>query len=116
MAMSAGINGINNWVTEICGIESFQDGVLTDDQLEICTRWAELAAYLPMMRIKGDLSDYIVNNSSLAVNLISALNQRLPITRYIYSQMFASNYTGGSLIYPLYFDYFNDDDALLNIE
>jgi len=31
MAMSAGINGINNWVTEICGIESFQDGVLTDN-------------------------------------------------------------------------------------
>lgn len=61
--MSAGINGINNWVTEICGIESFQNRILTDDQIEICTRWAEIAAYLPMVRIKGDLSEYIVYNN-----------------------------------------------------
>ena len=63
MSMSAGINGINNWVTEICGIEIFQNGILTDDQIEICTRWAEIAAYLPMVRIKGDLSEYIVYNN-----------------------------------------------------
>jgi alpha-glucosidase (family GH31 glycosyl hydrolase) len=63
MSMSAGINGINNWVTEICGIESFQNGILTDDQIEICTRWAEITAYLPMVRIKGDLSEYIVYNN-----------------------------------------------------
>ena len=60
MAMTAGINGINNWVTEVCGVESF-GGNLTDLQLEICTRWVELAVYLPMIRIKGDLSDYIVS-------------------------------------------------------
>jgi hypothetical protein len=29
MAMTAGINGINNWVTEVCGVESF-GGNLTD--------------------------------------------------------------------------------------
>jgi len=30
--------------------------------------------------------------------------------------MFACNYTGGSLVYPLYFDYSDDENALLNIE
>ena len=69
MSMSAGINGMNNWVTEICGVENFQ-GVLTDEQLEICTRWAELAAYLPMIRIKGDLSEYLVNYNQSAANII----------------------------------------------
>ena len=31
MAMTAGIKGINNWVTEVCGVESFGDSGLTDD-------------------------------------------------------------------------------------
>ena len=69
MSMSAGINGMNNWVSEICGVENFEGG-LTDEQLEICTRWTELAAYLPMIRIKGDLSEYLVNNNQSAANII----------------------------------------------
>ena len=71
--MTAGINGINNWVTEVCGVESFE-GNFTNDQIEICTRWVELAVYLPMIRIKGDLSDYMVHNPDKSASIISALN------------------------------------------
>lgn len=46
MAMSAGINGINNWVTEVCGVEGSDPS-----DAELCTRWMELAAFLPMVRI-----------------------------------------------------------------
>lgn len=42
--------------------------------------------------------------------------QRAPFTRYIYSQMFARNYTGGQLVYPLLYDFPEDDNCLENIE
>jgi alpha-glucosidase (family GH31 glycosyl hydrolase) len=38
--------------------------------------------------------------------------QRGPFTRYIYSQMFATNYTGGQLVYPLIYDFPEDDNCL----
>lgn len=44
------------------------------------------------------------------------MNQRLPFTRYIYSQMFSANYTGGTVVYPLFFDNPTDDESLNNIE
>ena len=47
---------------------------------------------------------------------VSSMTQRGPFTRYIYSQMFAKNYTGGQLVYPLLYDYPEDDTCLDNIE
>jgi len=44
------------------------------------------------------------------------MNQRLPFTRYIYSQMFAANYTGGTVTYPLFFDSPDDDETFNNVE
>jgi len=45
-----------------------------------------------------------------------AMSQRLPFTRYIYSQMFAANYTGGTVTYPLFFDSPHDDETFNNVE
>lgn len=47
---------------------------------------------------------------------VTSMAQRAPFTRYIYSQMFARNYTGGQLVYPLLYDFPDDDNCLDNIE
>jgi len=46
----------------------------------------------------------------------SALNQRLQFGRYIYSQMYKVYLKGGSLVYPLFFDYPSDDKCFEDIE
>jgi len=121
MAMNMGINGVNNWVTEICGIEktsAWQFNITAEDA-DICNRWMELAAFLPMVRIKGSFSENLVSTNAAYGNFTDftrAMHQRLPFTRYIYSQMFSANYTGGSVVYPLYFDFPTDKQALDNIE
>ena len=42
--------------------------------------------------------------------------QRLEYTRYIYSQMYKSYREGGSVVYPLFFDYPNDDGCYNDVE
>jgi len=77
----------------------------------------EVAAFLPMVSIAGPVTEEISTDpTSLFKDFAAALNQRLPYTRYIYSQMYAANYTGGSLVYPLYFDFSDQEEALSYVE
>lgn len=116
MAMNVGMNGINHWVTDVCGVDMDATRKLNATEMEICARWLELAAFLPMVNVKGRLLDLIVAEPSSYTGFIQAMEQRGPFTRYIYSQMFAANYTGGQLVYPLLYDFPEDDQALANIE
>jgi len=74
----------------------------------------ELAAFLPMVRVTGNITEVMADpaHKDKMQPFIDALNQRLPFARYIYSQMFAANFTGGSIVYPIYFDYTSDRNAL----
>jgi alpha-glucosidase (family GH31 glycosyl hydrolase) len=108
--MTMGMSGVNNWVTDVCGVEMGMQ--LQTDQMALCTRWMELAAFLPMVRIQGPLTDYAHSDASFAL----AMSSRLPYTRYIYSQMFFANYTGGAVTYPLFFDFPTDDETFNNVE
>lgn len=115
--MVAGLNGINHWVTDVCGVDMDDMRVLNKTEVEICARWMELSAFLPMVSVKGRLLDLIIEDQTGEYGtFIEAMNQRLPFTRYIYSQMFSANYTGGQLVYPLLYDYPEDDNCLDNIE
>jgi len=121
MAMNMGMNGANHWVTEVCGVDMGATSDLTDTEREICGRWLELAAFLPMVNVKGRLLDLIETAPSTKyAGFIQAMEQRGPFARYIYTQMFAANYTdgglGGQLVYPLLYDYPEDDMTLDNIE
>jgi len=51
--MNMALSGVNSWVVEVCGMENSR--VLEGEDLELCTRWMELAAFLPMVRIQGPL-------------------------------------------------------------
>jgi alpha-glucosidase (family GH31 glycosyl hydrolase) len=116
-AMTAGLNGINHWVTDVCGVDMDENTHLNKTEIEICARWAELAVFLPMVNVKSRLLDIIMEDpTDKYAMFVDALGQRQPFTRYIYSQMFAANYTGGQLVYPLLYDYPEDENALENIE
>jgi len=56
-AMNMALSGVNNWVTEVCGIETMEQ--IQGEQIELCVRWMELASFLPMARIQGPLVGYI---------------------------------------------------------
>jgi alpha-glucosidase (family GH31 glycosyl hydrolase) len=117
MAMNMGMNGVNHWVTDVCGVDMSASRVLNMTEIEVCARWLELSAFLPMVNVKGRLLDLIETAPTTTyTGFIDAMEQRGPFTRYIYSQMFAANYTGGQLVYPLLYDYPEDDMALDNIE
>lgn len=109
-----GINGINSFVAEVCGIES--NVTLEGEDLELCIRWMELGAFMPMVRVTGPLVDYIFVDPGDDRTFVEASRQRLPWSRYIYSQMYLANYTGSSMLYPLIFDNPDDDEAVNNIE
>lgn len=53
MAMNMGLSGVNSWVTEVCGsqLEDWSKVKAGDEKIELCTRWMELAAFLPMVRV-----------------------------------------------------------------
>lgn len=118
MAMNMGLAGINSWVTEACGSQqdNWADLKTNPDAVDICTRWFQVAAFLPMVRLQGQVTEIFAEDQVTFKNLQQSMFQRLPFTRYIYSQMFAANYTGGSVVYPLLFDNPSDAEALNNIE
>lgn len=117
MAMMMGLNGFNSWVTDVCGVDMGATQTLNQTEIEICARWLELAAFLPQVNVKSRLLDLIVENPTTTYyGFIDAMAQRGPFTRYIYSQMFATNYTGGQVVYPLLYDFPEDDMCLDNIE
>lgn len=108
-----GLNGFNSWVTDVCGIDMGATAALNATETEICLRWGELAAFLPQVSVKSRLLDLILTQSATAQKaFVDSMAQRGPFTRYIYSQMFATNYTGGQLVYPLIYDFPDDDNCL----
>ena len=93
MAMSFGMYGVSSLASDVCGAL----GPLDE---ELCGRWAQVSAFLPLIRNFYN-STYMDSTSTLVPNPgsefynfenynfqfmgSSALNQRLSFTRYIYS-------------------------------
>lgn len=116
-AMTMSLNGINHWVTDVCGVDMNEKRRLNATEEEICLRWLELSAFLPMVNVKSRLLDIVLEAPKTNYSsFIKAMEQRGPFTRYIYSQMFAANYTGGQVVYPMLYDYPEDDNCVDNIE
>lgn len=117
MSMMMGLNGFNMWITDVCGVDMNATQTLNQTEIEICARWIELAAFLPQLTVKSRLLDLIAADPTTTyTGFVDAMAQRGPFTRYIYSQMFSTNYTGGQLVYPLLYDFPEDDNCLDNIE
>lgn len=60
MAMMMGLNGVNSWVTNVCGIDMSATQALNATETEICLRWGELAAFLPQVTVQPRLLDLIL--------------------------------------------------------
>jgi len=113
--MNMNMNGVNHWVTNVCELLQSKPGKLNETEIEICLRWTEVAAFLPMLHVSSELLDALEGTPQMS-KVELAMGQRGQYTRYIYSQMFATNYTGGQLVYPLLYDFPQDDEAMKSIE
>ena len=93
---------------------------------ELCARWAQTAAFFPLVRnfynstyknwqgqwvATPPSEPYNMQNFNWQYTYSSAINQRLGFTRYIYSQLYSAYRNGGAVMRPLFFDAPNDDAA-----
>lgn len=86
MAMMMGLNGFNHWVTDVCGIDMGATQMLNQTEIEICARWMEVSAFLPMVNVKSRLLDLVETAPTTTYyGFLDAMAQRGPFTRYIYS-------------------------------
>ena len=120
MAMGLSMYGFSNIVTDVCGTI----GPLDE---ELCGRWMQLAAFLPMARnyytgtyrnetlnatVPTDPSEfYNFKNYEFKFMASSAIQQKAAYARYTYSQMYKVYREGGSIVRPLFFDYPEDDNC-----
>lgn len=125
MAMGFSLYGVSNVMTGICGD-------IGDLDEELCARWAQLGAFMPMVRnyynatyndwatglpISNPASEfYNFNNETYIFMIGAALNQRLLYSRYIYSQLYKVYLEGGAVVRPLFFDYPTDDKCFEDLE
>jgi len=84
MAMNMNMNGVNHWVTNVCELLQSKPFKLNEAEIEICARWTEVAAFLPMFHISPEFL-YAIAPTPHMSKVKLALGQRGPYTRYIYS-------------------------------
>ena len=116
-ALALSMYGMSATMVDTCGSLGPMDE-------ELCTRWTQLATYMPMVRnyYNGTYRDpatgirektpgsepwlATTDQQKLAY---AALGDRLRLSRYIYTQMYLTHVNGGSLVKPLFFDFPKDD-------
>lgn len=91
---------------------------------DLCTRWTQLATFMPMVRnyYNATYRDQATGNRLKTQGLepwnvktdqlklaYASLGDRLKFSRYIYTQLYLAHTNGGSLVKPLFFDYPKDD-------
>jgi len=84
MVMNMNMNGVNHWVTNVCELLQSKPGKLDEAEIEICVRWTEVAAFLPMFHISSEFMDAIAGTPHMS-KVKFAMGQRGQYTRYIYS-------------------------------
>lgn len=112
--MGFSMYGISNLASDACG------GIGTVDE-ELCARWTQLSVFMPLIRnyynvARQETEYYKFQNYDYQIMTAAALDQRMSYLRYIYSQMYKVYRFGGSMVYPMFFDYPNDDSTFQDIE
>lgn len=123
-AYSLSMAGMNNLMVDGCG----SLGLLDE---ELCARWMQLAAFMPMFRgyynatytdskgnrLPTDPSEYWnFKNQDYQIAYTSAIANRMPYLRYIYSQLYRTYRVGGAIVRPLIFDNPTDTQTYNNVE
>ena len=117
--LSLSMYGMTATMVDTCG----SLGPIDED---LCTRWTQLATFMPMVRNyynstyreqqtgdrkKTQGTEPWMAKSDSAKLAYAALGDRLKLSRYLYTQMYLSHANGGSLVKPLFFDYPTDDQC-----
>jgi alpha-glucosidase (family GH31 glycosyl hydrolase) len=118
-AMGLSLYGMSNTMVDGCGS-------LGPIDEELCARWMQISAFMPMVRgyyndtyldkdgkrQKTDPSEFWnFKNQDYQIAQTSAIAQRLPFTRYIYSQLYYAYRVGAAVVKPLFYDYPEDNQA-----
>ena len=72
MAMNMNMNGVNHWVTNVCELLQSKPFKLNEAEIEICVRWTEVAAFLPMFHISSEFLDAIEGTPHMAKVRVAA--------------------------------------------
>lgn len=126
MAMGLSLYGIGNTMVDSCGSLGKLD-------LELCARWMQVSAFLPMVRnyyndtyldpttntrLPTDPSEprAFSTNLDFQTAYVSAIGNRLPYLRYIYSQLYYAYRYGAAVVRPHFYDNPEDDNCFNNPE
>jgi alpha-glucosidase len=119
--MSLSLFGIANTMVDGCGSLGSMD-------LELCSRWMQLASFMPMFRSyfnetfmdtaagTRNRTDPLEPNTfksddGWSIAFLSSISNRLPFMRYIYSQLYYVYRYGGAMVKPHFYDFPEDDNA-----
>ena len=106
--------GIPWWTYDAGGFFRPQNQYTDSAYIERMLRWIETAVYLPLMRVHGYMSDTEPWNYGKEAQTIIAdcLKERYRLLPYIQRCAKAVSEQGGTLMRPLVFDFYNDEEAL----
>ena len=106
--------GIPWWTYDAGGFFRPQDQYTDSAYIERMLRWIETAVYLPLMRVHGYMSNTEPWNYGQEAQTIIAdcLKERYQLLPYIKRCAQAVSEQGGTLMRPLVFDFYNDEEAL----
>ena len=106
--------GIPWWTYDAGGFFRPQNQYTDSAYIERMLRWIETAVYLPLMRVHGYMSNTEPWNYGQEAQTIIAncLKERYQLLPYIKRCAKAVSEQGGTLMRPLVFDFYDDEEAL----
>lgn len=112
--MNMNLLGVPLTGADVCGTT----GAVDDEML--CARWYQLATFYPIVRnnymdAKDASEPYLLKDKAAQAMVKAAMNDRMMITRYLYTVMFEASKNGGAIFKPMYFEYPEDSDAYFNL-
>jgi len=106
--------GIPWWTYDAGGFFRPHNQYTDSAYIERMLRWIETAVYLPLMRVHGYMSNTEPWNYGKEAQTVIAncLKERYQLLPYIKRCAKAVSQQGGTLMRPLVFDFYNDEEAL----
>ena len=99
-------------------------GFVGDTNAELCTRWYQVGAFYPFSRNHNNLNqipqepyqwdNYTMQGEHYTDMIRNAMQIKLALVPYYYTEMSMLHMEGGAFYRPLFFDFPNDTNAYVN--